>query len=435
MFIKYILAIIFLALIPPTSQAFKIDTHVWIGQQVINDLEKNAGKVNILLGGRSLSLQVPADVSHAILTNRAAYLMGNIGPDALPDVVVGQTLVHPGSSASTGWRANDWLHHLLVKSKGKPEGMAFTYGYLGHASADVFAHTYVNQYAGDTFELKDETLVEQRHMALEAFISRHLPPLTSSTGAPLGKAWQVTQMNDSLANFIRESLVYDDQVSDQYRNGDFTKHLWAYRRYRDAIDAAANSPAWETIDKAVLQAVAQYYNVTLSNSEATAIYDLANEILQRVNGSGGIVELTNAQVKRFDDAAIKMDHGIFLSLNGFLNDATRIHRTIINKLAERAVAWDPCTRLGDVCVGGYVHAPTWNDPFRTVCLGWAKDVCPGNIVAAVADIDNQIVDLREKLRQKLIQIKDQADKTRQASANLIYRLAELKRISESNTSP
>src|SRR5262245_8622190 len=127
-------------LLPASGHAFKIDTHLWIGQQVIDDLADD-GQITIKLRGQPVSLPVPADVRNAILANRNEYLMGHIGPDAVPDVLVGQTLVHPGNAG--GWKTNDWLKYLLQVSKSDAAGKAFTYGYLGHASSDVFAHTYV----------------------------------------------------------------------------------------------------------------------------------------------------------------------------------------------------------------------------------------------------------------------------------------------------
>ncbi|HTV25330.1 MAG TPA: zinc dependent phospholipase C family protein, partial [Polyangiaceae bacterium] len=185
------------------AQAFKLDTHLWIGQQVINDLELDR-RITVSLSGRPITLPVPDEVASAVLAHRNEYLLGNIGPDAIPDVVVGQTLVHPGREE--GWKTNDWLEYLLAQSRGNPLGLAFAHGYLGHAAADVFAHTYVNQYAGDIFALDDgETLVEQRHIALESFISRFTPPFTNASGRDLGPAWSLVQPSDAFASFVRDT--------------------------------------------------------------------------------------------------------------------------------------------------------------------------------------------------------------------------------------
>jgi len=40
--------------VPMLAHAFKIDTHLWIGLQVINDLE-NDGNITIKLTGRTIS--------------------------------------------------------------------------------------------------------------------------------------------------------------------------------------------------------------------------------------------------------------------------------------------------------------------------------------------------------------------------------------------
>ena len=140
------------------SQAFKIDTHLWVGQQVINDIEDD-GMISVNLGGAIHKIPVRADIATAILQNRNEYLLGHLGPDAMPDVVVGQSIMHPGGF---GWKANDWANFLLRAAGSNNIGKAFAYGYLGHGAADVFAHTYVNQYAGDHFDLVAFELIDDR---------------------------------------------------------------------------------------------------------------------------------------------------------------------------------------------------------------------------------------------------------------------------------
>ena len=222
--------------LPTLGHASKIDTHLWVGLQVINDLEDD-GKITVKLGGRLVALPVPVEVKNAILAHRNEYLIGHIGPDALPDVVVGQTLVHPGTA--TGWKTNDWMTFLLAKSQGNPLGTALAYGVLGHAATDMFAHTSVNQYAGDIFDLSDETLVEQRHVALESYVSRFNPPFLNAAGQDLGAPWTLVQPGDGMANFVRDVLIYDDQAAGQYFDGGFGKHLWA----RGAISTPPKAPA------------------------------------------------------------------------------------------------------------------------------------------------------------------------------------------------
>ena len=129
-FWEFIVAFIITGLAMP-ALAFKVSTHVWIGQQVINDLEDD-GQLSIELDGKTIYLPVDPVIKTAILNHKSDFLMGNIGPDAAPDVVVGQSLVHPGTEG--GWKTNDWLEYLLEGAGDSDLGKAFTYGYLGHAA-------------------------------------------------------------------------------------------------------------------------------------------------------------------------------------------------------------------------------------------------------------------------------------------------------------
>ena len=128
--------------------AFDTRSHVWIAQEVINDLED--GKVTIAPYGE---FTVDPAVASAILNNKATYRMGNIGPDGFPDVIGGQVTVHPGLEDGdigddaphmvNGWKSDTWFKWILSKAE-TPQEKAFAYGFLGHGAADTFAHTYVN---------------------------------------------------------------------------------------------------------------------------------------------------------------------------------------------------------------------------------------------------------------------------------------------------
>jgi len=298
--INYIAFFATILFLPITSYAFKIDTHVWVGQQVINDLEADR-KLTFNLGNRSVDIEIDSAITDAILANKSAFLMGNIGPDASPDVIVGQTVVHPGvedeNYNNIGWRTNQWLEYLLEASQGSEIGTAYTYGYLGHAAADVFAHTYVNQYAGDIFRLTDdETLVEQRHFVLENFIGGLTPRLKNYQNQNLGNPWDVVNLNnDELATFIRDNLIYNEEVQAEYSKVDTTKHLTAYYEYRKAIDDLAEDNVWNEIDVVITQIIVYYFTEqSLSDDEAQEIVDAGQSILDELGrGSEDIQQFTN----------------------------------------------------------------------------------------------------------------------------------------------
>ncbi len=436
-------------LVPRQAHAFKIDTHLWIGQQVINDLEDD-GRITILLGGRAVTLPVPAEVASAVLEHRSEYLLGNIGPDAIPDLVVGQTLVHPGSSQ--GWKTNDWLRFLLVKSRGNPLGTAFSHGYLAHAAADVFAHTYVNQYAGDAFVLADETLVEQRHMALESFISRFNPPLVNGQGQSLGAAWQLVQPSDALAAFVRDTLIYETEPAVQYGAGQYSKHLAGYRSYREALRSAAEQPIWREIDNAVLQAIASYYGYDVSPEIAGELIDFVNgEIIPRVQKR---VDLSQEQFNRLNATLDYFDTVRYEAVHGELRRIADLHTRIASKLAERLDAegrlcWTVteavCHNVACCIIPAWPFGCALEDPLcRRVCDQVARLQCPisesvGNAAAdLIRQIDGELNGTNgmfEQLLQAAHRLRDQALIAKNSSIDLAQRLIDLGQVVSNDTSP
>lgn len=149
------------------GEAFGLRTHLYIAEQVLADLDDCI----VVVGDTSAA--VPDRVCKAVQENPGYFLAGAIGPDAFPDLLIGQNYVHPGTP--DGRQTADWLEHVIDAAESKPE-IAFAYGQLIHAAGDSFAHSYVNNYAGGVFELtarwgKD---VELRHFRLEKYIDQHL---------------------------------------------------------------------------------------------------------------------------------------------------------------------------------------------------------------------------------------------------------------------
>lgn len=234
--------------------AFDTRSHVWIAQEVINDLED--GKVTIEPYGE---FEVEDEIVSAILENKKVYRMGNIGPDGFPDVVGGQVTVHPGLKDGdigddephliNGWKSDTWFKWVLDKAQ-TPQEKAFAYGYLGHGAADTFAHTYVNMYSGDIFDMNDgETDVEKRHIFLEKFISDRLPKFKDVSGVYLGEAHELVAVDDELPiSFIKETLLMNAEVADQYRLSSTASYLAMMYDFRQKIAALDDDNTQTTID-------------------------------------------------------------------------------------------------------------------------------------------------------------------------------------------
>lgn len=185
--------------------SFDLKTHLWIAQQVLNDVVKNKG---ITINNKRYELN--NQVLTALINNPAHFRMGTLGIDVFPDPIVGQITAHPG--LSNGWKTDDWIQHVL-NSASTPSEIAFAYGYACHAAMDIFAHTYVNAYAGDIFQLSDEIIVERRHFALEKHIGNHLPSVLSADGTPLN---DYASLVSAPHGFLSKTFILNNTVSDEY---------------------------------------------------------------------------------------------------------------------------------------------------------------------------------------------------------------------------
>ena len=239
-----------------TTSLFAFDTrsHVWIAQEVINDLED--GQLTIAPFG---AFEVDPEVASAILENRATYRMGNIGPDGFPDVIGGQVTVHPGLEdghiddeteiITHGWKSDTWFQWVLAKAQ-TPKERAFAYGFLGHGASDTFAHTYVNMYAGDIFDMNDgETDVEKRHIFLEKYISDRLPDLADADGNYLGEAHELVAINDELPiSYIKNTLLMNEEVAEQYALSSTANYLAKLYEFRQKIAGLDDDDTENSID-------------------------------------------------------------------------------------------------------------------------------------------------------------------------------------------
>lgn len=223
--------------------AYKVETHVWIAQELINEIERSygstsaqSGSVTINVKGKATPVMLDPEVAHAILTNKAQFRLGSIGPDAFPGIFEGQMTIHPGGTQKQ-WGTGDWLMHA-VRNASTPSNLAFAYGMLVHAASDVFAHTYVNQYAGDVYWLTDgEVDVEVRHFLLEGYIADRLPPLKDVSGNSLGTPTEVIRRDMSAgipSEFLRMVFFDNKEAASQFgANG--APHVLAIHNLNESL--------------------------------------------------------------------------------------------------------------------------------------------------------------------------------------------------------
>lgn len=379
--------------------AFKLKSHVFVGQQVINDLADD-GKLTFEINHNYYDIPVSADVSSAILHNQSAYLLGNIGPDAAPDFVVGQTSVHPGAldknvagdaivqQDATRFNTDDWLKYLLSQETASAKGRAYIYGYLGHASADVFAHTYVNQYSGDIFSLSDgETLNEKRHIALESYIDSRVPVLRNYLGKALGEPYQRIDLDDDeLFEFLRDKLIYADIPTEQYGKNPLASHLAGVSKFREQLYRQATDADgyWHTIDVWLVEYLVEYYTgYEIPSFLASDLVDIGNDLIDEANvGVDKIQSINNKLLSYQRDFE---DFG-FDSVTSVLNKVQSSNTSLTNKRQqlERALLdW-----RSDLAVNGCEFAIDSIDP--TGLVDKAIDLDPVANLLGVDGIEDVI---------------------------------------------
>ena len=74
------------------AHAWKIETHLWQANEILNEISTD-GSVRLPLG----SYRIDQDLLRALSApNRPAFLIGVLGPDTYPDMIAGQMTTHPG---------------------------------------------------------------------------------------------------------------------------------------------------------------------------------------------------------------------------------------------------------------------------------------------------------------------------------------------------
>jgi autotransporter-associated beta strand protein len=135
---------------PLAEVAFKVQTHVEMARDVRRDLLEDG---QLTIDGRQYD--VHPLVLEAITKYPAHYYGGTVGPDAFPDLVYGQGVVHPIDTGTwltrvldMAWAAQSSDAYLAEE---KLQILAWSYGFVTHAAGDYWAHTLVNEFTEGIF--------------------------------------------------------------------------------------------------------------------------------------------------------------------------------------------------------------------------------------------------------------------------------------------
>ncbi len=449
--------------------AFKPNTHVWIGQQVINDLAD--GRITLEVNGITRTYAVNPAVVNAIRNNPDIYRMGHIGPDAAPGIYAGQMAIHPGTDAvgTDTWaealhnyvktpgervRLQSWYQqkdavcesknynldeiwgfvNLFVGSGGSsssggylsaadeiglldaiaravngddtvpdlkyendiisPEELAYEKGFYGHMAGDVFAHTYVNHYAGDVFSiLNGEMETEKRHSAVESYIDKKIPLM--SQGQPYNLVASPSQ-------FLAEFFIFSENAAMFAEN---SPHIYAVHSLRKAVQNAASDCIWTAIDRFANQiAVYAYSGYLPSEEQAQAISKIQDSIH---GGTADMVETIADAWVRVDDAIEDSHRQAFSLINDNL-DRMEGHMSQLEHAEREVIRLENVIEneiVGQVCdyerrVLRTIPCPSF-DPFCRTIRRWVTETGPACST--------------HRLYQQTVRLRDEAIKLRSDS--------------------
>jgi len=186
--ISWVVALLITLGLPQAAFAWKPTTHVYLGQQALADALDD-GKVTIYqvdyARGAILrelgQYQVDPTILAALQSNEAQYRAGILGPDAYPDILTGQQVIHPSpEDTHIAGGSNAWISYLwgqsLMAPNNTPAIKAFTVGYLTHAAGDMFGHTFINNFAGGHFAITPPAGPANaiKHIIVEGYVDKRL---------------------------------------------------------------------------------------------------------------------------------------------------------------------------------------------------------------------------------------------------------------------
>ena len=298
----------------PEARAFKVETHVWLASQIVDELSKDrSGSVTLTVDGRPLKIKIPRQVRRAILAHPEAFKIGSIGPDAMPGILEGQATIHPG--AEPGWGTGDWLRHLL-KSANADEEIAFVYGFITHAAADTWAHSYVNHYAGNAWDLlDDETTVETRHMLLEGYIARHTDWGTNNESGGTIADRQIRRNNGNYAipkEFLFRIFIEDLNARKAFSESGTAPHLVAVGNLYDALGSLTKENS--ALDKIHLEiqklVVLMLTDYQIREAELKKINDIHQKFLNFTNKSVDKIQDAHDEIRSVNRSWMKESFSI-----------------------------------------------------------------------------------------------------------------------------
>ena len=234
------------------------------------------------------------------------------------------------------------LKHASVVN---PMHVAYEKGVLGHISGDVFAHSYVNQYAGDVFWLTNgEIETEKRHSAIEGFLDKNLAPLSQG---------HTYNLITSPSAFIADAFIFNEDLVKNFRTipgmaG--ADYLYAISKLRRGVRKAAASCVWTAIDRFAMQIAGvvspvdflfSEHQIKAVNAVQDKIHGLTSDVKQSLGDAHTELNKVVTDVHRENFNAIESS---MKAIDSGVNRLNKLEQNIINaeKKLENEIVGKVC---------------------------------------------------------------------------------------------
>lgn len=203
------------SLLPTDAFAWGKMTHVYTANLIKKDSDDGSSSVFFgeEEGEKTFRYTVPEEYLEAIREYPDAFRAGALGPDMYPDIITGQTYIHPEDENidSGEWVTLlcDAVNKMGKDTPGRKQALSFTLGCMLHYCGDLFGHDFVNTYSGGTFpslfssdilDLKGERINNiLSHLSVEKYMDSLLYPDYDESDGRI----------DAPDSFVTNAMVFD----------------------------------------------------------------------------------------------------------------------------------------------------------------------------------------------------------------------------------
>ncbi|MCM1989944.1 PLAT/LH2 domain-containing protein [Oceanirhabdus seepicola] len=254
-------------------------TQVYIANEIIAELQKNGGYVEIEGQGK---VEVPDNIKNAILNQQDAFRAGAVGPDFYPSFLVGLRGIHANESGYYLEKLiQDYIDNPPADATERQKIEAFLLGMQVHYSGDIISRTEFNELAGGDFprisyemiNSKSEANVLLRYSAIEGYYDSILPEK--------GYSYEIAAPID----FVAKYMAFNGENGGNIKRGLNDKYKYSSDASKSKVGTELPLVLFVKYQNEVVK-----FNNTLNKNGVTGAISSATQIDRWIGGIEGSIE-------------------------------------------------------------------------------------------------------------------------------------------------